>query len=114
MFLSYRERKALAMMPASERTPTATLAAIAEHFALGKVHDATRMPGTNQNYQVTTEGGTYLFKIIVNTTLEDILQSLPFLQRLEKHGFPAVSYCQAPDGQVFYHSPAGDVVVLPS
>jgi Ser/Thr protein kinase RdoA (MazF antagonist) len=102
------------MMPASERIPTATLAATAEHFALGKIHDATRMPGTNQNYLVTTDSGTYLFKIIVNTTLDDILQSLPFLQRIEKHGFPAVSYCQAPDGQVFYHSPADDVVVLPS
>lgn len=101
------------MTPTSDHAPNVSFAAIARHFALGKVHTATRMPGTNQNYQVTTDGGTYLFKILANTTLEDVLNGLPFLQRLEEHGFPAALYRQAPNGEVFYHSPSGDVVVLP-
>lgn len=97
----------------SERTLEAKLAAIAEYFALGYVHNYLHTSGTNDNYLVTTNCGNYLFKIIVNATLEDVLSGLPFLQRLEEHGFAATAYyLKAPNGQRFYHSPDCDAVVL--
>ena len=101
------------MTNSSERTPEAKLAAIAEHFALGQIHTYLRAPGTNENYLVTSDCGDYLFKIIINTTLEEILKSLPILQRLEDQGFAATAYyLKAPDGQGFYHSSDCDAVVL--
>lgn len=97
----------------SERTLENKLAAIADHFALGQVQTYLRAPGTNQNYLVTTARGSYLCKIIVNTTLEDILNGLPFLQRLEEQEFTAAAYyLKALNGQVFYHSADCDAVVL--
>jgi Ser/Thr protein kinase RdoA (MazF antagonist) len=96
-----------------ERPLEAKLAAIADHFALGRVQTFERASGTNQNYLVTTSIGDYLFKILVNTTLEDVFISLPFLQRLEEQGFAATAYYfKAPSGQVFYHSEDCDAVVL--
>ncbi len=96
-----------------ERTLEAKLAAIADHFDLGSVQTFEHTSGTNQNYLVTTSAGDYLFKIIVNATLEDILNGLPFLQRLEEQGFTATTYyLKTPAGQVFYHSPDCDAVVL--
>jgi Ser/Thr protein kinase RdoA (MazF antagonist) len=96
-----------------ERPLEAKLAAIADHFALGQVQTFERAPGTNQNYLVTTSIGDYLFKLLVNTTLEDVFISLPLLQRLEEQGFTATAYyLKAPNGQVFYHSADCDAVVL--
>ncbi len=100
------------MSTTPERALAAKLAAIADHFALGLVQTFERASGTNQNYLVTTSVGDYLFKIIVNTTLEDVLKGLPFLQRLEEQGFAATAYyLKAPNGQVFYQSPDCDAVV---
>ncbi len=101
-------------MPAiPERTLEAKIAAIALHFGLGSIVDFKAAPGTNQNYLVATSVGGYLFKIIVNTTLEDVLNGLPFLRRLEEQGFEATAYyLKAPDGQFFYHSSDCDAVVL--
>ncbi len=104
----------VAMTPTSERTLEEKLAAIAAHFDLGKVQSYERAPGTNDNYFVTTEQGDYLFKLIVNTTLEDILQGLPFLQRLQEHAYSATAYyLTSSSGEPFYHSPDCDAVVLP-
>ena len=101
------------MLPSSERTLDEKLAAIADHFGLGRVHSFERAPGTNQNYLVTTTEGDYLFKIIVNSTLEDILNGLPFLQRLEACHFEATTYyLQSPAGSIFYSSPDCDAVVM--
>ena len=101
-------------MPAlSERTLDEKLAAIADYFGLGQVHSFERAPGSNQNFLVTTTEGDYLFKIIVNTTLEDVLNGLPFLQRLEAWQFEAATcYLQSPAGSVFYSSPDWDAVVM--
>jgi Ser/Thr protein kinase RdoA (MazF antagonist) len=101
-------------MPApSERTLDEKLAAIVDHFGLGRVLSFERAPGTNQNFLVTTTEGNYLFKIIVNTTLEDVLNGLPFLQRLEACHFEATTYyLQSPTGSVFYSSPDCDTVVM--
>lgn len=96
-----------------ERPLEAKLAAIADHFALGLVQTFERTSGTNQNYLVTTSVGDYLFKILINTTLEDVLNGLPFLQRLEEQKFETTAYyLKVPNGQVFYHSPDCDAVVL--
>lgn len=101
------------MATTSERTLEAKLNAIAEHFELGDVLDYQSAPGTNQNYLVSTLKGSYLFKIIVNTTLEEILKGLPFLQRLEEQQFSMTAYyLTSPDGDVAYHSPDCDAVVL--
>lgn len=101
------------MTTSSERTLEAKLNAIADHFGLGDVLDYQRTPGTNQNYLVATIRGTYLFKIIVNTTLEDVLNGLPFLQRLEQQQFSRTAYyLQSLNGDVAYHSPDCDAVVL--
>ncbi|GER89831.1 hypothetical protein KDW_39930 [Dictyobacter vulcani] len=101
------------MSPTTERTLEEKLAAIADHFALGQVLTFERAPGTNQNYLVTTNVGDYLFKIIINTTLEDVLNGLPFLQRLEEQEFTVTAYyLKAPNGQVFYQSPDCEAVVL--
>lgn len=101
------------MATLAEYTTDAKLAAIAAHFDLGEVQTYQRARGTNENYLVTTGRGEYLFKIIVNTTLEEILRGLPFLQRLEEQGFAATAYyLKAPDGGVFYHGPECDAVVL--
>jgi Ser/Thr protein kinase RdoA (MazF antagonist) len=97
----------------SERTLDEKLAAIADHFGLGQVYSFERAPGTNQNFLVTTTEGDYLFKIIVNTTLENVLQGLPFLQRLEAYHFKATTYyLQSPAGSVFYSSSDCDAVVM--
>ncbi len=97
-----------------ERTLEAKLTAIADHFDLGKVLNHQHIDySTNQNYLVTTTQGEYLFKIIVNTTLEDVLNGVPFLQRLEQYQFRMTAYyLPAPDGEVAYHSSDCDAVVL--
>lgn len=102
------------MATTSERTLEAKLNAIAEHFGLGDVLDYQRIyHSTNQNYLVSTLKGSYLFKIIVNTTLEDILNGLPFLQRLEEQQFSVTAYyLTSPNGDMAYHSPDCDAVVL--
>ncbi len=102
------------MATSPQRSLEAKLAAITEHFAIGRIETYLRAPGTNDNYLVTTtDGGIYLCKMIVNTTLEEILSGLPLLQRLEEEGFTATAYyLNAPDGRVFYHSPDCDAVVL--
>ena len=102
------------MTTSSGRTLEAKLAAIAAHFGLGEVQSYTQITHcTNQNYLVTTTQGEYLFKIIINTTLEDILNGLPFLERLEACGFTATTYyLKSPRGEVAYHSPGCDAVVL--
>ncbi|HLH62225.1 MAG TPA: phosphotransferase [Ktedonobacteraceae bacterium] len=102
-------------MPTSpaERTLDEKLAAIANHFGLGHVRSFERAPGTNENYIVDTTKGDYLFKIIVNTTLEDMLRGLPFLQRLQAYHFEATAYyLQAPDGSMCYSRPDCDAVVM--
>ena len=84
-----------------------------EPFGLGHVRSFERAPGTNQNFLVTTTQGDYLFKIIVNTTLADILRGLPFLQRLQECHFEATAYyLQAPDRSMFYSSTDCDAVVM--
>lgn len=102
------------MTTASERTLEAKLNAIADHFGLGDVLDYQRIDhSTNQNYLVATIRGSYLFKIIVNTTLEDVLNGLPFLQRLEEEQFSMTAYyLKSLNGDVAYHSPDCDAVVL--
>jgi hypothetical protein len=72
------------MSTPTERTLEAKLAAITDHFALGRVQTFERTSGTNQNYLVTTSVGDYLFKLLVSTTLESVLISLPFLHRLAR------------------------------
>jgi Ser/Thr protein kinase RdoA (MazF antagonist) len=101
-------------MPApSERTLDEKLAAIADYFGLGQVHSFERAPGTNQNFLVTTTEGDYLFKIIMNTTLEDVINGLPFLKRLEAWHFEATAYyLQSPFGSVAYSSPDCDAMVM--
>ncbi|HZO71163.1 MAG TPA: phosphotransferase [Ktedonobacteraceae bacterium] len=102
------------MTAISKRTLDAKLPAIAHHFDLGQVLNRRRIAhSTNQNYLVTTTRGEYLFKIIVNTTLEDVLNGLPFLQRLEQQQFRKTAYyLAAPNGEIAYHSPDCDAVVL--
>lgn len=101
------------MSTSSDRPLVAKFSAIAAHFALGEVRSYERAPGTNHNYLVSTEKGEYLFKIIANTTLEDVLNGMPFLQRLQEQNFAATAYyLRSPSGQVFYHSPDCDAVVL--
>ncbi|GCE24422.1 phosphotransferase enzyme family protein [Dictyobacter kobayashii] len=97
----------------AKRTAEEKLDAIAMHFALGPIIAFERTKGTNDNYLVSTPDGDYLFKIIVNTTLQEVLDGLPFLQCLQENHFAASAYyLPAPDGTVFYHSPDCDAVVL--
>ena len=101
------------MTKTSERTLDEKLVAIATQFALGEIQSYERAPGTNDNYFVTTAQGEYLFKIIVNTTLEEVVNGLPFLQRLKEHNFtPTAYYLMSPNGQLFYTSSDCDAVVL--
>ena len=102
------------MDTAAERAQEEKLAAIADYFDLGTILDHQRVfRSTNQNYLVSTTRGEYLFKIIVNTTLKDVLDGLPFLQRLEERQFRATAYyLPASDGQRAYHSADCDAVVL--
>ncbi|HLW03845.1 MAG TPA: phosphotransferase [Ktedonobacterales bacterium] len=102
------------MDAAAERAQEEKLAAIAAYFDLGEMLEYEWvLRGTNQNYLVTTTTGAYLFKLIVNTTLKDVLDGLPFLQRLEEHQFRATAYyLVAPDGGVAYHSADCDAVAL--
>ena len=87
---------------------------IADHFALGRVKYTRRASGTNQNYIVFTDQGQYLFKIIINTTIEDVAAGLPFLNRLEEQHFPyAAYYLKAANGSPIYRSPVCVAVVLP-
>ncbi|MGH2517422.1 MAG: phosphotransferase [Ktedonobacterales bacterium] len=98
----------------SERTQKEKLAAIAAYFGLGTVLEHQRVPNcTNQNYLVTTSNGEYLVKIIINTTLEDVLAGLPFLQRLAEQGFRSTAYyLPSPRGDVAYDSADCKAVVL--
>jgi len=85
---------------------------IADHFGLGTIAAKPRRTmGTNQNYFVTTDRGRFLFKVVVNTTLDDIERGLPYLDRLEEYGFPMTAYyLKAPAGSAIYHD--GDVVAV--
>jgi homoserine kinase type II len=96
------------------RTQKAKLAAIAAHFALGEIRSYSQISqGTNHNYLVITPQGEYLFKMIVNTTIEDILHGMPFLERLEACGFTATAYyLKSPRGEVAYQSADANAVVL--
>jgi len=90
------------------------LQSIADHFALGKVKYTRQAGGTNQNYIVFTDQGQYLFKIIINTTIEEVEAGLPFLDRLEQHHFPyAVYYLKAANGSPIYRGTECAAVVLP-
>ena len=69
------------------------LADIARHFELGSITSTPRHAmGTNQNYFITTRQGQFLVKLIVNAPLEEIAQSLPYLDRLEEYNYPAAAY----------------------
>ncbi|MDQ6661570.1 MAG: phosphotransferase [Chloroflexota bacterium] len=83
------------------RSTTQKLQAIADYFALGTIRQRERAMGTNDNYFVTTDQGEFLLKIIVNTTLEDIANGLPFLQRLEAYHFPAAYYIRAAGSSIY-------------
>ena len=102
------------MTSAPERSQEEKLAAIAHYFDLGEiVASQPILHATNQNYLVTTPKGDYLFKIIVNTTLHDVLEGLPFLQRLEEEQFSATAYyLPTSGGEMAYHSAGCDAVVL--
>ena len=90
------------------------LADIARHFELGNITSTPRRAmGTNQNYFITTRQGQFLVKLIVNASLEEITQGLPYLDRLEEHNYPAAAYyIKAPDGSVVYNNADTCAVVL--
>ncbi len=97
----------------TKRTIKQKLAAISDYFALGTIKSTRRAMGTNQNYYVTTEMGRYLFKIIVNTTIEDVENSLPYLNRLEECEFAMTAYyLRAANGEPIYRSYDCNAVVL--
>lgn len=101
------------MSQATNRTLKQKLAAISDYFALGTVKSARRAMGTNQNYYVTTDSGRYLFKIIVNTTVEDVENGLPYLSRLEECQFTMTAYyLRAANGEAIYKSHDCNAVVL--
>ena len=88
---------------------------IADFFGLGTINSESiaRQHGTNEVYAVTTEKGGYIIKIIVNTTIDDIEHSLPYLQRLSEYSYPAAAYyLKAPNGTEIYRSDDGNAVVL--
>jgi Ser/Thr protein kinase RdoA (MazF antagonist) len=90
------------------------LSIIAAAYGLGDVLGHRRMGGTNDNYAITTPSGAYLCKILVNTTVDNILAGLPFLRRLEEYGFTkAVPYLRTPDGRTVLQEPDFAAVVLP-
>lgn len=98
----------------SRRNIKPLLQGIADHFALGRVKYTRQARGTNQNYVVFTDKGQYLCKIIVNAPIEEIGESLPFLDRLEQCKFPyAVYYIKAANGSPIYRGAECDAVVLP-
>jgi Ser/Thr protein kinase RdoA (MazF antagonist) len=97
----------------TKRTIRQKLAAISGYFGLGIVKSARRAMGTNQNYYVTTEMGRFLFKIIVNTSVEDVENGLPFLNRLEECQFAMTTYyLRAANGEAIYRSDDCNAVVL--
>ena len=97
----------------TKRTIEQKLAAISDYFGLGTIKSARRAMGTNKNYYVTTERGRYLFKIIVNTTVEDVENGLPYLNRLEECQFAMTAYyLRAANGESIYRSHDCNAVVL--
>ncbi len=97
----------------TKRTIEQKLATISGYFGLGSVKSSRRAMGTNQNYYVTTETGRYLFKIIVNTSVEDVENGLPFLNRLEECQFAMTAYyLRAANGEAIYRSHDCNAVVL--
>jgi Ser/Thr protein kinase RdoA (MazF antagonist) len=103
------------MMTRQFGTPhDARLDAVARAFDLGALESLARVGGTNDNYRVVTRRGAFIVKFLVNTSVEDLARGLPFLERLEAAGFPAlVTYLRTPDGDVFYRDREGAAVVLP-
>ncbi len=97
----------------TKRTIKQKLAAISDYFGLGAVKFARRASGTNQNYYVTTSTGCYLFKIIVNTTVEDVENGLPYLNRLQECQFAMTAYyLRAANGEAIYKSQDCNAVVM--
>ena len=97
----------------TKRTIKQKLAAISDYFGLEVVKSARRAMGTNQNYYVTTSTGRYLFKIIVNTTVEDVENGLPYLNRLQECQFAMTAYyLRAASGEAIYKSHDCNAVVM--
>jgi homoserine kinase type II len=93
------------------RASSTTLQAVADYFDLGTIEAVELAPGTNANFRVGTTRGRFVFKIVVNTTREDLEAGLPYLQRLEAHNFPATAYyLTAANGTAIYLD--GDCVAV--
>ena len=81
----------------------AKLQAISNYFDLGSIRDVNAATGTNQNYFVLTDAGEFLFKIIVNISLEGMEQAIAYLNRLEEYQFSAaLYYIKSPAGSSIY------------
>src|SRR5438876_1109115 len=79
------------------------LMAVAHYFELGSLLSSHRAGGyANTTYFVTTNKGEYVIKWLLPAKLEKLQQEWLYLQRLQLHGFPAVSYVQAPHDAFIY------------
>lgn len=88
-----------------------TFQATAEFFGLGNVLDSRRVGGNaNKNYQIITDKGDFVFKVILEHPLEDLKTEIVYLERLKESAFPATYYLPSLNGsQIFQHD--GQVLV---
>ncbi len=80
-----------------------TIKDIVNFFDLGEVLDVVRLNGNaNDNYDVMTEKGSYIVKIISEHPKEDVETELLYLDRLKEYDFSGAYYIQNSSGECVY------------
>jgi Ser/Thr protein kinase RdoA (MazF antagonist) len=85
---------------------------ISGFFALGTITEINKAGGiANDNYFIRTNKGEYFIKINLGMyNLTDKLHEQVYMERLQQHDFPVVSYIKSPQGDFIYHR--NDVLAL--
>jgi len=80
------------------------LQGISDFAELGRIKEINKAGGiANDNYFITTNKGEYFIKInLEKFDFNDKLQEQAYLERLQQHDFPAVSYYRSPTGDFIY------------
>ena len=88
------------------------LQGISDFAELGRIKEINKAGGiANDNYFITTNRGEYFIKInLQKFDFNDKLQEQAYLENLQQHDFPAVSYYRSPTGDFIYQQ--NDVLAL--
>jgi Ser/Thr protein kinase RdoA (MazF antagonist) len=85
----------------------------AAFFGIGEPLSMERVGGhANKNYRVRTVAGSFIFKVVIEHPLEDLITEVLYLDRLAKNGFPAAQYVKTAHGDFYYRGDDGTLIVV--